>query len=214
MAQLTIHTLAARVAADIPGTFSHKSLIGLRGFTSAVRGGYLNPSANQSSFYVESFICPLYVPATTVYFNIGNRVPFARDPLRFMWSLDEGSFQSLSGAMRREVLPLLGIEEDFSAVVRLAGTLANSADPWVRLGVACSYMRMDRFSDGVSELRTLRSDMNNNIAWQQQIIAYIDAVMIHYGQSLADLEQFFTRCEMETCAALGLSNYRIPPPRV
>jgi hypothetical protein len=192
-------TVARAIVAAIPGFTSKRRLLMLRPVGRILRGLYVEDSSTAGQFYLWVFIQPLYVPATTVTFALGQRLGGGSRTWR------AGEVTSLIELIRSDGLPFLTNKD---SAEKLADFLERSGndDANTLEAKAYSLVAADKFDDAIAPFDTLTKMLDDHIPWQREKKEKVQRLRTFCTSTPDKASQTLRDNEQATRKALGLDD--------
>lgn len=124
---------------------------------------------DKDTFYVYVFVLPLYVPATHVHFNFGDRL---RRGIGEAWSVADPEVRDvLLDCIQRDGLPFLKTISRPSHLAAFLQDRGAESDPYSTEAVAYSKAMEGDYSEAQSVLDSLVARLDANVLWQAEMQA-------------------------------------------
>ena len=172
-----------------------------------LRGVYLEDSSDPARFYVWVFVQPLYVPASTIAFDLGKRLGGASRT----WGANDP--ESVATIIREEGVPFLTSVSSPEALVGWS-FLEGRSDPYALEAKAYSLVASGRFVEGVRALRHLARLLSGGLSggaptpWMVEMQERAEQLADFAERDPSRARDALTKWEAQTATALRVQDLR------
>lgn len=159
-------------------------------------------SHDKKHFYVWVFILPLYVPRTTISFNLGKRLG---DGAGTRWDLEDTSMPAkLARVMQAEKHAFLDAAHDLESIGDLISKVSQGGNINDLEALAYTHILCDKPSCAEAIFQQIKDTADASVAWQLQVIERTAAVQQYSRRDYQASKQLLHEWSLQSCRKLGL----------
>lgn len=195
--------LCEELLANLPGYRCQGRLLVNTTDEHVLRGFCFEPSDfDRTSFYVNVFFLPLYVPTTHLYFTFGDRL---RDNGGDRWNVDDPNLiGKLVNCIQSQGIPLLsGVRDPLGLAEVVQERFANSQDPYVLEAIAYSLLMGSDHVSAPAALDRLLAVLDPTVSWQNEMRLRAEQLK---RLALDDAKRLLANWELATRANLRIQD--------
>jgi hypothetical protein len=197
MKQPALKKISSSVVSLIPDLCAKGRLLALLPLGRILRGCYLEDSSDENRLYVWAFVQPLYVPASTIVFDLGKRL----GGMSATWSVDVP--EALATMIEREGLPFCKPINSPEAVADWE-LLNGRCDAFALEAKAYSLIAAGRVDESLSVVDRLERELTGEIPWIVETRRRAKSLAASAATDLAKAHAQLASWESETRAQLDL----------
>ena len=198
-----ISTIVRPIIRDVPTLVAKGRMLVATPVDEILRAFYFDDSSfNKDAFYVWAFVQPLYVPATTIGFNIGKRL-LNRAGER--WNTQQFDIQDeLFAVVVGEGMSFLETFKTPMNLVKRIREMPAATDPYVMQAYAYSLIAASRADEAKAALTRMVERFDVKISWMAEMVSRANSLIELLSHDPRSAYEQLSTWQQETAINLGI----------